>query len=89
LKSGRWSLVKWKLKRCIKHSVRNTKIYKIVNLENGKFKEKGKTEKCSDFGAVWYKLSDVRKAFNMICPDNRQFYKIVELEVKVKNIEEK
>ena len=81
--------MKWRLKRCIKRSINNTKIYKIVNVENGKFKDKGMGERCTNGGAVWYKLSDVRKAFNMIYPDNRQFYKIVELDIKVKNIEEK
>ena len=82
-------MMKWKLKRCIKKSINTTTIYKIVNVENGKFKEKGMTEHCTNCGGTWYKLSDVRKAFNMIYPDNREAYKIIAINVKVKDIEEK
>jgi hypothetical protein len=44
--------------------------------------------RCSNGGAVWYKLSDVKKAFNMICPEDRDSYKIIELQLKVTDIQE-
>lgn len=81
--------MKRRLKKCIKHSIKNTTIYKIVNIETGLFKEKGMSLHCTKYGGVWYKLGDVRKAFNLIYPDDREYFKIIELELKVTNLEEK
>ena len=80
--------MKLKLKRQIKKNVNNTDIYRIVNLKNGKFKECGSCIDCSSHGKSWYKLSDVRKAYNMIPEQERKNFKIVCLRVKLKEVVE-
>lgn len=63
-------------------------MYKIININNGLFKEKGMSSECTNIGGVWYKLGDVRKAFKIINEKDRPNYKIIKIRVKVKEIEE-
>lgn len=78
-----------KLKKCIKYNTKCQKVYKIVNLDTGLFKNEGRTTECSTIGKTWYKLSDAKKAFNML-PNNYEIknrFKIVRFNTVAKNIE--
>lgn len=62
------------------------KIYKIINIKSGLFKAEGKTDKCNSIGKSWYKLGDVKKAYNLV--ENKEEYKIVSFVIKIKDIQE-
>lgn len=73
------------LKKAIKKNLKSLTVYKIMNTETGLFKVSGYTTECSKIGKSWYKIGDVKKAFNLV-PTDKDKYKIVKFKIKVNKI---
>ena len=58
-----------------------------MNIDTGLFKVSGYTNECNRTGKSWYKVGDVRKAFNMI-PTNKEKFKIISFKIRIHSIKE-
>ena len=77
-----------KYKRRIKKLIINEVVYKIYNKKDNKFKESGAITRLTNVGGTWYRIGDVKKAYNLIPDDDKKDYIIVKIKNKVKELEQ-
>lgn len=80
--------MKRKYKRRIKKLIKSQVYYKIYNCKENLFKDVGTGEKLTSDGKIWYKLGDVKKAYNLIPVPNRCDYIIVKIKAVVDELEQ-
>ena len=77
-----------KYKGRIKKLIINEVVYKIYNKKDNKFKESGAITRLTNVGGTWYRIGDVKKAYNLIPDDDKKDYIIVKIKNKVKELEQ-